>query len=232
MENEREQLFVLAKGHKAKALELIIEKVIRDATIYQFSEFLDIETVQNLGKDNKHFKTLELFAYDNYSDYMSNQDNYVKLDEKQLKKLKMLSVVTMAGKDKTLTYDNLKSSLDIDSKQDLEEILLELIYNRLINATLEEKTKVVHVEWTFGRDAKAEDIDEMVSKLEDWVSKMEHVEQKIESHIEDLDSKLLESKQEKREFISNCMQVNETEKKSGFDKFTSILTSPFGRKAK
>jgi hypothetical protein len=42
----------------------------------------------------------------------------------------------MAGEKKTLKFKDLREALDIDSSEDLEEILLELIYNRLVRATL------------------------------------------------------------------------------------------------
>ena len=208
MESESEQLLVLAKSHKAKALEMIIEKVLADPSIYKFSEFLDIENVQKLGGSNKYLKSLKLFAYENYEDYKNNSKEYIALNEKQLKKLKMLSVITMAGKSKTLSYLKLSKDLDIANKKDLEDILLELIYNRLINATLDEKNKVVYVEWTFGRDTKKEDVDEMVEKLELWVEKMKKVEMNVERHINDLDNSLMRSKQDKREFVQLCMESN------------------------
>ena len=134
----------------------------------------------------------------------------------------MLSVITMAGESKSLSYDKLMKELDINNKQDLEELLLELIYNRLINATLDEKYKVVHVEWTFGRDAKAEDIDEMVQKLENWVDKMEKVEDHIEKQIHDLDNNLTDARNEKSKFIQQCMETTEEEKKGGKGKSSKI----------
>jgi hypothetical protein len=85
MEHEAEQLLILAKSQKKKALELIIEKVLSEPTIFKFSEFLDIENVQNLGSKNKALKTLKLFAYDNYKDYKKKPGDYLELNKKSLK---------------------------------------------------------------------------------------------------------------------------------------------------
>ena len=98
MDTEGEQLLVLARSQKSKALEIIIDKVLGHPSIFKFAEFLDIENVQNLGEDNKHLCTLKLFAYSDYNEYKSNKGSYLKLNDKQLKKLKMLSIITMAGK--------------------------------------------------------------------------------------------------------------------------------------
>ena len=32
-----------------------------------------------MGAENKHLRTLELFAYDNYATYRTNKDNYIEL---------------------------------------------------------------------------------------------------------------------------------------------------------
>ena len=130
---------------------------------------------------------------------------------------------------KYLTYDFLRSELDVSDNQELEELLLDLIFNKLINATLDEKDKVVHVEWTFGRDAKPEDIDQMLAKLEGWVKTMERVEKSIESTIDDLDNSLKESKEEKSAFIQQFFETQEEVKKGTKEKsggFASMLKIP------
>mmetsp|Transcript_10899 Transcript_10899/g.9617 ORF Transcript_10899/g.9617 Transcript_10899/m.9617 type:complete len:236 (+) Transcript_10899:37-744(+) len=232
MDNEQEQLLVLCESHKAKALEMIIEKILANPNIFKFAEFLDVENVQKLGSSNKHLKALKLFAYHNYSDYKEDSE-YIKLKDNQLKKLKMLSIVTMAGESKTLSYTRLRADLDIDSKADLEEILLELIYNKLINATLDERNQNVHVEWTFGRDYlydPTSDNQFEIEKLSAWVNKMEKVESKMEALIEDLDNSLLQSKEEKKEFILQLTTDEKEDKKTRgvFEKISSAAAQMTG----
>ena len=99
--------------------------------------------MKKLGEDNKFLATLKLFAYDNYSDYKAHSSNYIKLNERQLKKLKILSVITMAGESKTLSYEKVCKELDITDKKDLDEILLELD-----STTLDERNQVAYVEST------------------------------------------------------------------------------------
>ena len=221
MNQDQEQLLLLCKSHKAKALEMIIDKILSHPNIFKFAEFLDVETIEKLGDTNNHLRSLKLFAYHNYKDYKGGK-GYIKLNKQQLKKLKMLSIVTMAGENKTLSYSKLRKDLDIDSKQDLEEILLELIYNKLINATLDERNQNVHVEWIFGRDYlynPTSDNNIEVEKLSAWVNKMDKVEERMEGLISDLDENLLESKEAKLEFVKILVASNEdNEKKEGFFK--------------
>ncbi|CAI2379787.1 unnamed protein product [Moneuplotes crassus] len=220
MDQDQEQLLVLCKTHKAKALEIVVEKILSNPNIYKFAEFLDLENVQKLGEANKHLKTLKLFAYHNYSDYKGSSE-FIELTEPQLKKLKMLSIVTMAGENKTLSYSTLREELDIGSKNDLEEILLESIYNKLITATLDERNQNVQIEWTFGRDYfydPTSDNNIEIDKLSSWVKKMEKVEDRMEALISDLDNNLLESKEAKKQFVEILVSESATD-----DKESSIM---------
>lgn len=55
-----EQMMILAKSHKGKAVELIITKIL-NSNVYKFSEFLELENIkavssssnQQLGDGNK-----------------------------------------------------------------------------------------------------------------------------------------------------------------------------------
>ena len=60
-----------------------------------------------MGEGNKHFETLKLFAFGNYSDYKSSPRRYIDLDKMApgaLRKLKVLSIVDMADQDKALQF--------------------------------------------------------------------------------------------------------------------------------
>ena len=82
-----EQMLVLAKSHKGKAAEVIISKIISKPNIFKFGEFLNEENIKQvsktktqLGVENKHYKTLELFAYGNFSTYLKSKGTYIDLD--------------------------------------------------------------------------------------------------------------------------------------------------------
>ena len=58
--------------------------------------------------------------------------------------------------------------LDIQELRELEDLIIDCIYNDLISGKLDQKNKVLQVEYTYGRDVRESDIDNMVFKLEDW----------------------------------------------------------------
>jgi hypothetical protein len=57
-----------------------------------------------ISADNKAKKTLELFAYGTYLEFKKDKASYLDLNEKHLKKLKMISVADFASKSKKLSY--------------------------------------------------------------------------------------------------------------------------------
>ena len=80
----------------------------------------------------------------------------------------MISIVDRASQNKILEYGQLMKYLDIQELRELEDLIIDCIYNDLISGKLDQKNKVLQVEYTYGRDVRESDIDNMVFKLEDW----------------------------------------------------------------
>lgn len=76
----------------------------------------------------KYLRTLHLFAYSTYKDYLSNRDDFIELTDIMLKKLKHLTIVSMAIENKCLAYKDLQNQLDITNVRDLEDLIIEAIY--------------------------------------------------------------------------------------------------------
>lgn len=82
--------------------------------------------------------TLELFAYENYGKYRANKAAYIDLRPPQLKKLKMISVADAAQKSKVLHYAELMRELDLDTVRELEDMIIDCIYNELVAGQLDQ----------------------------------------------------------------------------------------------
>ena len=78
----------------------------------------------------------------------------------------MISIAAMASQSKTLTYEELMSNLDINDLRELEDLIIDCIYNELLKGQLDQKNKLIHVEHTYGRDMRESDLDNMLGKLE------------------------------------------------------------------
>lgn len=75
-----------------------------------------------------YFNTLTLFAYGTYRQYMENREKLLELSPVMTKKLQHLTIVTMAIRNKRISYQDLLTALDIDNVRDLEDLIIESIY--------------------------------------------------------------------------------------------------------
>lgn len=145
-----------------------------------------------MGADNKHLKTLKLFAYDNYQTYRANRDEYLSdLKPQQLKKLKMISIVDLAQRNKVLHYRDLMSQLDISNLRELEDLIIDCMYNDLAQGKLDQMHQQFHVVHTFGRDVRESDIASMLKKLEDWDEQLEQSQVLIEQKVKDCNASII-----------------------------------------
>ena len=84
------------------ALIMNIERALRDKATFFVGELLKLPKVQALagGPHKKHFHLLELFAHGTYPDYIADTAKFPQMDDAVVKKLKMLTVVSMASDEK------------------------------------------------------------------------------------------------------------------------------------
>ena len=75
----------------------------------------------------------------------------------------------MAATKNVLEYWEIQDTLKITDALVIEDLVLESIYSRLIDATIDERNKCLHISKTVGRDVPPEKVDELVAELEDWV---------------------------------------------------------------
>lgn len=72
--------------------------------------------------------TLNLFAYGTYKQYLDNKSTLIELTDVMKKKLKNLTIVTMAVRTKCISYADLLEQLDIKNVRELEDLIIESIY--------------------------------------------------------------------------------------------------------
>lgn len=162
--------------------------------------------LENTPHEN-YLNTLNLFAYGTYKQYLDNKSSLIELTETMKKKLKHLTIVTMATSNKIIAYSDLLEQLDIGCVRDLEDLIIESIYagmsqkvlppieNRvnslffvahsdIIHGKLDQKNKQLEVDYAIGRDIRREDIKTISSTLQEWCDSCESVLQTIENQID------------------------------------------------
>jgi len=188
-----ETLLILAKSSKGPGCVKIIKDATEDSSIYTFTELLEspnIAALKDKEEYSKHYEVLRLFAYGTYQDYKNSPDKYTELSEKQLIKLKLLSLVTLSAQSKILKYDSLLSYLDIPNVRELEDLLINAIYQNIICGKLDQRNKQVDIEYTMCRDLEAKQIINIKNVLSNWLNTSETVIEKLDKEIKRIDSEV------------------------------------------
>ncbi|KAM0833759.1 hypothetical protein ACQ4PT_064072 [Festuca glaucescens] len=96
---------------------------------------------------------LRLFAYGTLKDYKSNSSTLPALLPEQARKLKQLSVLTLAESTKVLPYDQLMQELDVSNVRELEDFLInECMYSGIVKGKLDQLRRCFEVQFAAGRD--------------------------------------------------------------------------------
>lgn len=183
--NPLEPFLLLMKNAKGAAAVSVLTQALEAPNVYVFGELLDLPNVQELatGTHAPFFSLLNLFAYGTYCEYKADKDNLPELSSTQLKKLRHLTVVSLATKSKCIPYSTLLEELDIQNVRNLEDLIIEGIYADIIHGKLDQKNQQLEVDYVIGRDIRPTAVVQMVSVLHEWCSACDTVLKGIEDQI-------------------------------------------------
>jgi len=184
---EIDSFVILAKHAKGKAAIDLIGKAIDTPRLFFFGELLDCPTIIELeqsAEGKPYVDVLKLFAYGTYTEYKQSAGSLPPLSESAIRKLKQLSIVSAAADSKLLPYSMLMETLEISSVRELEDVIIDNIYQGLLKGKMEQKTKVLQVYEAMSRDVKPGQITAMKQKINDWFGVSEDMLRTIEHKIE------------------------------------------------
>eukprot|EP00825_Cyclidium_porcatum_P027552 TRINITY_DN2966_c0_g1_i7.p1 TRINITY_DN2966_c0_g1~~TRINITY_DN2966_c0_g1_i7.p1 ORF type:complete len:166 (+),score=19.78 TRINITY_DN2966_c0_g1_i7:138-635(+) len=151
---EVQKFLLLTKGQYGKALEANILHLVTQ-NFYQYTEFLQLPNVKELinnPSSKQSYELLQLFAYHNYKYWLAHKQQYPQLNQQQIKKLKLLSLIDLCSKDKAVSYNAIKQELDIENDKDVESIVIESIYSGIITAKISQEERVIRISHCISRD--------------------------------------------------------------------------------
>ena len=125
------------------------------------------DSTAQLKGDTTHgatFKLLELFAYGTFA----SASGAVELTPAQAAKLRLLTIVSLARNTKVILYEELQRELQISEIRELEDTVIESIYQGLLVGKLNQKHSRLDVLSTIGRDVNVDDIVTMQQQLAAW----------------------------------------------------------------
>lgn len=82
-----------------------------------------------------------------------------------MKKLRKLTILDLASLNKILFYDDLLRELGLKTDSELEELIIEMIYQDLLVCRIDQRNKEVKITSCKGRDIKSEEIVEIKKNL-------------------------------------------------------------------
>ncbi|KAJ2032538.1 COP9 signalosome complex subunit 7a [Coemansia sp. S610] len=145
----------------------VIQRLLEDEGIYHFGRVLDSPKAR---EPDVYWRLLELFSFGTLSEYkaIAVAAQLPELSERQLEKLKHLSLVSLASASKVLPYDDLIRELDCAHEQQMEDLVIDTIYKGLLSAKLDQQRRLIEVEFVVGRDVRREDLQAIYESLDQW----------------------------------------------------------------
>lgn len=163
-----EYYLTLIASSKGVALLKLIQDLLASNGVYVFGEILESKPIQELANhptDAQYHELLEIFAYGTWGDYRERRDHLPELNEHQISKLKLLSILARASHSKIIPYSDLLEELEIDQTQALEELIIDGIYSGLLGGRLDQKYSRLEVESSVGRDVRLRPLKRRQARL-------------------------------------------------------------------
>ena len=96
------------------------------------------------------------------------------------------------------------SLLQLTDVRELEDLVINCIYNSLLSCRLDNKHQQLIVEFVASRDFRLEDAPKLFKQLNDWIAHVSTVEGKVEKSLKDVASKIDRSVLRKRQILSEA----------------------------
>ncbi|CAO3582786.1 unnamed protein product [Absidia cylindrospora] len=191
---------LLSKSVKGAANAKLIMDTLDAPGVYVFSELYESSNVvqaSSLPEVKPYYALLELFLYGTYEEYTAKASQLPPLSPTQLIKLKHLSIVTLSEKSRTLKYQDLLTYLNISTIRELEDLIIDAIYQGILTGKLDQRKQRLLVDTTMGRDLRPGQLDDMISRMVSWSNQTE---------------KTIQAMDEKVQHVMNQVSANETAK--------------------
>jgi len=202
----------LAKNAKGKGAVAVIQQALSAPNVYVFGELMEMQGIQQLAgtEDAPYLELLKIFAYGTYAECRAKGSSLPQLSKIQQRKLQQLSIVTLAATSKVIPYTVLQSELEIQELRELEDLIIDSIYQGLLTGKLDQKQKTFEVETAMGRDLKPESIDEFISILSNWSNQSEVILKNIREKIQHANMMSEQEKKHKEEYEKRVENVKST----------------------
>ncbi|KAF9116299.1 hypothetical protein BGX27_003607 [Mortierella sp. AM989] len=221
-----EPYLALSKSAKGAGCVQLIKDALAAPGVMVFGELLDMPNVVDLKSSPEHaryYRLLEIFSFGTYKDYRLNKDSLPEISEAQRTKLQQLSIVTLSERVRAIPYKDLLEYLEIANVRQLEDLIMDAIYQNVINANLDQKLKQVEVHSAMGRDLRPGQAQVMLGVLEDWTKTSEALLKALSAKMTQVQENYEKEKQAKEAFEQKLEKTKKENAASGAGKHRKIV---------
>ncbi len=148
-------------------------------------------------------RLLELFAFGTYAQYLSERDpsSLPELTPQMQKKLRLLTVASLATSSRVLEYSRLREELGLSSVRELEDLIIEGANANVVHGKLDQKSLHFEVDYAMPRDIRKvrelvlrccvkaatdsnmlqSEVKDVIQTLEDWCTSCDAMLKCLES---------------------------------------------------
>ncbi|KAJ2890917.1 hypothetical protein GGI21_000709 [Coemansia aciculifera] len=205
-------LNALSTATESEAIQ-VIQRLLEDEGIYHFGRVLELLKARELASaehPSAYWSLLELFSFGTFSDYKVASAQLPELTERQLEKLKHLSLVSLASTTKVLPYDDLIRELDCAHEQQMEDLVIDTIYKGLLTAKLDQKRRLVEVEFVVGRDVRRGGLQDIYNALDQWSAVCEKELNRLGDGVNAAERESIAKRVKEREFTLDLQKLRMT----------------------
>ena len=169
---------VAVRGECEAATRLIWMATAESPALYAYGELLECRALQALKGTTGEpaLIMLEQFAFGTLQSYREAQGAPKAgagappgLVPEQEKKLRQLTVLSLARDEKVIAYDVLLRELDLASVRELEDFLInECLYTGIVRGKLDQKRRCLEVRGALARDIQPQHLDQMIDIWGQW----------------------------------------------------------------
>uniref|UniRef100_A0A7S1D9A6 PCI domain-containing protein n=1 Tax=Cyclophora tenuis TaxID=216820 RepID=A0A7S1D9A6_CYCTE len=194
-------------------IRTLVMKVLTDPKIHcGFDQIKDKlkEPLASGSEGEIMMRTLDLFSYGNYKDYVNAESGYfLTLTEAQVFKLRQLSILSLVQKScleeeqaGILTYESMKQEIN---SEDMEDVVISCIYAGLIVGKLCQKRKSLIVSSARGPPCRSRDVP--FSQTGFLLEKLKKVSTRLDNTLSQLEASKLQVQAHKEEHDKFWRQV-------------------------
>jgi COP9 signalosome complex subunit 7 len=205
----------------------LVKDVLAHPQIYSFSPFLRVHNLLALkSTEHQHwYHALTCFAYHDYQYYLNHKHQLPELNEQQLRKLRVLTIVSMASLNtKQISYNDIIRALHMQSLpvRDMEDLVIESIYAGLLHAKLDQRRRIVEVKFAVARDVNHSDIANMIETTGRWLQRTRAIKETLLRKIQETNDAYSYDLKQK-----NDIQAKIQEKQAIIEASVSSYWNPF-----